>query len=341
MRRARHLGALAAIGLVASLLSAAPASAGKQGDVVAAKPAPDSKVAPGGYYLLDLKPGESATQQLVVINPNKHSVVANVEAVEADTGNATGVEVKPPGSPKATTSKWIVVSSPQITLSPEENRTVSFTVHVPKNVGPGQYLAAMSAAVPLPANANDIKSVGANQAGFSMSVQMQRAIAVEVDVPGPRAPQLAVTGAEPKATPHGIDLEVHIANNGNAFAHGSGVVRVASTKTDYPFKIDTFVSKTAIVYPVRWTSRVVPGVHNIQVDLNYEGGRHVTWNGTINIAGDLRQQLENGLANVEIRKKHGFNGLLILAAIVLLLLIAGAVRMRRRRRPAVIKYRAA
>src|SRR5262249_32303490 len=154
--------------------------------------------------------------------------------------------------------------------SPQEQRTVSFTVHVPKNVGPGQYLAAMSAAALLPDDANDQKNVGANQAGFSLSMQMQRAIAVEVDVPGPRAPQLAVTGAEPKATTNGVDLEIHIANNGNAFAHGSGVVRVASTKTDYPFKIDTFVSKTAIVYPVHWTNTVVPGVHDVQVDLNYE-----------------------------------------------------------------------
>jgi hypothetical protein len=170
---------------------------------------------------------------------------------------------------------------------------------------------------------------------------MQRAIAVEVDVPGPRAPQLAVTGAEPKATPDGIELDIHIANTGNAFAHGTGVVRVASTKTDYPFQIDTFVSKTAIVYPVKWTKNVVPGVHNVQVDLNYEDGKHVAWNGSINIAGDLRQQLEDGLANVQARKKSGFNGLIILAAVVLLLLIAGAMRMRRRRRPAVIKYQAA
>jgi hypothetical protein len=341
MRRARFLGVVAAIGLVASLTSVAPASAGKMGDVVAATPAEGSKLSSGGYYLLDLKPGESATQQLVVHNTNKHNVVAVVEPVDADTSDVTGVEVMPPGSPKAVTSKWIVVASPQITMSPDERRAVSFTVHVPKNIGPGQYLAAVSASSPLPADANDQKAAGPNQAGFSLSLQMQRAIAVEVDVPGPRAPQLAVTGAEPKATPNGVELDVHIANQGNAFAHGTGVVRVASTKTDFAFKIDTFVSQTAIVYPVQWTKNVVPGVHNVQVDLNYEDGRHVAWNGTINIAGDLRQQLENGLANVQLRKKSGVNGLLILAAVILLLLIGGAMAMRRRRRPAVVKYRAA
>ena len=341
MRRARHLCVVAAIGLVASMVSVAPASAGKMGDIVAATPAEGSKLAPGGFYLLDLKPGESATQQLVVSNTNKHSVVANVEPVDAITSDVTGVQVNAPGSPKATTSKWIVVSSPQITLSPNEKRTVSFTVHVPKDVGPGQYLAAMSASSPLPADANAQKPVGANQAGFSLSLQMQRAIAVEVDVPGPRAPELAVTGAEPKPTPDGVELDIHIANNGNAFAHGSGTVRVASTKTDYAFKIDTFVSKTAIVYPVKWTKNVVPGVHDVQVDLNYEDGKHVAWNGSINIAGDLRQQLESGLANVQARKKSGVSGLLILAAIVLFLLIGGAMTMRRRRRPAVIKYQAA
>ena len=41
---------------------------------------------------------------------------------------------------------------------------------------------------------------------------------------------------------------------------------------------------TAITYPMVWTKDVVPGLHSVQVDLTYEGGRRTTWNGTVNIA---------------------------------------------------------
>ncbi len=95
-----------------------------------------------------------------------------------------------------------------------------------------------------------------------------------------------------------------MANVGNAFAHGTGVIRVADTNTDFSFKIDTFVSGTAIVYPMQWTKTVVPGTHHVEVDLTYEDGRRTSWSGTVVIAGDAQSQLESALRNVTVQK-HG------------------------------------
>ena len=278
-------------------------------------------------------------------NPNNHPITAVIEAVDATTNSVTGVRYGTPGSPKALTSRWVVVSSPQITLQPSEQRDVPFTVKVPADVKPGQYLAAVSASVGVdPDVLKGAKAPPRRGAAFAMALQLQRAIGVEVDVPGAFAPKLEVTGATATANPNGsgVALGVHMANTGNALAHGNGVIRVADTNTDFPFKIDTFVPGTAIVYPMKWTKSIVPGNHHIQVDLSYEGGRHTAWTGTINIAGALQNQLEKSLHQVQGGKKSGLNLWLILAIILLVAFVVGAVMMRRRgRRPTYPKYRAA
>jgi hypothetical protein len=316
-----------------------PVGAINRGDAVSVVPAKGSQLAgKAKWFLLKAKPGQVITQSVTVLNPNRQADTINLEPVDGTTNDETGAAYGAPGSPKASTARWISVSSPQLTLQPGESRDVAFTVRVPPNLGPGQYLAGISASVPVDPSKKPKAKAG--DAGFNLALEMQRVVAVEVDIPGAWAPSLVVTGADPKATPRGIALGVHIANQGNSFAHGTGVIRIASTKTDYSFKVDTFVSKTSIVYPMDWTKDVVPGVHNIQVDINYEGGRHTTWNGSVNIAGSLRQQLENGLSSVTVKNGSSFPVWLVFAAIAGIALIAGAIYMRRRgRRPPAVKIR--
>ncbi len=333
MRRARRAVVFMAAAFIASAGAIAPAAAGKFGDVVGATASPGSKIAPGHYYLLDATPGATLTQSIRVNNPNDHPVTVTIEAVDATTGESTGVQLARPGSAKALTSRWIVVSTPQVTLAPGTARDLPFTVHVPANAGPGQYLAGVSASVPLSAADNPASQAQPDQAGFSLAVRFQRAIAVELDVAGPKAPNLQVTGVDPKAISGGVDLGIHMTNGGNAFAHGSGVMRVADTGTDVSFKIDTFVPGTAIVYPMAWTKTVVPGSHHVEVDLTYEGGRRTSWTGTVVIAGEAQTRLENALKNVTVRGHGpGSSPILPIAGGLFVLFVAAAIVLRRRSR---------
>jgi hypothetical protein len=342
MRRVRRAVVFMAAAFIASVGAVAPAGAGKFGDSVSATATPGSKVGPGHFYVLDANPGDTVTQSFRVSNPNDHPVSATIEAVDATTGEVTGVQLGQPSSPKALTSRWIVVSSPEVTLAPNEGRDIPFTVHIPSSAKPGQYLAGVSASVPLSSDGTKPNQPPPDQAGFSLAVRFQRAIAVEVDVPGPRAPKLVVDGAEPSASSGGINLGVHIRNDGNAFAHGTGVVRVPDTNTDFSFPVNTFVPGTAIVFPMQWTKTVVPGTHHIQVDLTYEGGRRTSWSGTVVIAGDAQSRLENSLRNVTI-SKHGSGTSLVLVVVgaLFVVLVAAALVLRRRSRtPRPVNYRA-
>jgi hypothetical protein len=321
-----------------NLLTAATASAGKVSDVVAATPTPGSNLDPtNGFYLLTVRPGGSAQQAVHIANNNGHADSIRVDAVDGFTNQSTGSAFGQVGSPVGSTGRWVVVSTPLITLASQGTRDVAFTVHVPEHTPPGQYLAGISVAVPLatPPTANP---AGPKQASFNMDLQYQRIIAVEVIVPGPRAPKLVVTAADASATASGIVLGVHMANQGNAFAHGTGDIRIADTNTDYSFKIDTFVSGTSIVYPMAWTKSAIQGTHQVQVDLNYEGHRHTSWNGVVVVDSSLA----SALSNVAPAKKPAasFPWLLVLAAMLLLAFIFGAVMMRRRaRQPSPFKYR--
>jgi len=334
MQRARRVVAFTAAAVFASVAAMTTAVAAKVGDVVAATVSPGSQLSSQGhYYLLNGKPGDSITQSVRVSNPNDHAVTVNIDAVDAVTGELTGVQLGRPGSPRALTSRWIVISSPQITLDPDEARDVPFTVHVPAGATPGQYLAAVSASVPLSAADATANQVPAGKAGFSLAVRFQRAIAVEIDVPGPRSPNLVVNGAAPQATASGVQLDVRMANTGNAFARGSGVIRVPDTNTDYSFRVDTFVPGTAIVYPMPWTKAVVPGSHHVEVDLAYQDGRRTSWSGTVVIAGDAQNRLESQLRNVAVGHRSSRAPLFLILAIALFVaLVAAAIVLRRRRR---------
>ena len=227
------------------------------------------------------------------------------------------------------------MSTPELTLEPGQERDVPFTLHIPATAKPGEYLGAVGLWVPLESSSTTVP--GGKQAGFAVTLQGERVIAVEVVVPGPTAASLAVTGVKPVAAPDGLRLEVGIANKGNTFTKGSGVVTVADTNLNFPFQIDTFVSHTAITYRVPWTRTVVPGDHNVSVKLTYDGDRVTTWNGTVAIAGTLQRKLQRDLSANTVgaakpaasRSLTPFLGVALLGAVAC---IGGAVVLRRRRR---------
>jgi hypothetical protein len=338
MRPARIVAALT-MSLFGLGFAAAPAGAQADSTRVIAAAIPDgAATSPNGdYYLLQATPGQEITQQVKIANTNNTPVKVAVEPVDAGTSPNTGTTFGEPGDAKTGTARWITVSSPEITVTEGMERLVNFTVRVPDGTKPGQYLAGISASVPKATS--DRNRNEPNQAAMSLELTFQRVIAVEIDVPGDWAPKLVVSGAQAEATPDGVSIGVHIANQGNAFARGRGSMRVASTNTDVNFAIDTFVSGTAIVMPIAWTDEVVPGTHKVQVDLQYDDGRRTSWNGDIVIAGQTQAALEQAVRNLQVTESSGFPWMLVLAGVLAACFIAGAVTLRRRGRRPVVKYR--
>ena len=333
MRRvSRVAGAAAAATLVCTFALPLPVSAQETHDSVKAEVPPGSQTDPSGaWYLNELKPGETATQSIVIGNSTDHAVEAHIEAIDAFTKSETGVGFDEPGTAPDETGAWVVVKTPVITLQSGEERAVEFTVTAPDDAEPGEYLAGLGAYVPAPAD--ELPQVPDGAAGISINVQPRRIIAVQVNVPGDRAPLLAVTGARPTATHDGVALLITMANQGNAFTKGTGTIRVPSTDLSTDFDIDTFVSHTQIDFRVPWTKNVKAGRHAVSAQLRYGDGKTVNWNGTVDINAGMADQLQNDLDQFTVPSDDGFPIALIVVAGLLItgLLLGGAFLMRRRR----------
>jgi hypothetical protein len=328
---------------VAVVAAAATALAVFAGAAVADSPKPDSvvaSVAPGsqvkaGYYSFLGAPGSTTTQTVIVSNRETHAVEAHIEPVKGYTTNITGTGFDTPGTSPTGSARWVVVHTPVVTLQPDEQRRVDFTVRVPADATPGVYLAGISASVPLAAvTASTAPTRGAS---ISIRLQPQRVIAVEVIVPGPKAPRLAIAGAHASATPNGISLVLAIANTGNDYARGSAVITVPDTKLSAKVKLDTFVPGTKIQYTLPWTKDVVPGTHAVSAVLRY-GSQKLTWNGNVVINAATQRELQSSLDKNRLQTGAGtFPWLLVLLGIGALVLLALAIAVLRRRRGTAIR----
>ena len=325
---------LAAFGASTPALAAPAAPKGTE--VVTADPAPGSQLAPhAGYYLLHARPGAAVTQTVHLTNNNPDAIDVRVAGLDGFTSAATGTTFTAPSKTAAKAGTWIVVSTAELRVQPAEQRDVSFTVHVPPNAKPGEYLAGVGMWIPLPAP--PITPPGGNHAGFAITLQGERVIAVEVVVPGPMSAKLEVQGVRPVVASGGVGLQIAMSNSGNALTRGSGVVTGEDTKLDYPFKINTFVSHTAIGYQVPWTKAIVAGDHAVSVRLTYDG-RVTTWNGTVSVTGAVKAGLEHALREskvgvpVRAHSSSSARSLFVVGLAAEVALVVGAVVLRRRRR---------
>ncbi len=300
-RISASMGCLVAfVGVTAASLLGQPAAQAAQGtDVVSAAMAPGSQSDDSGaFFRLDLAPGASVGQSVVISNPNTKPVLVDISGVDAWTSTSTGASYGTPGSKPTGTGRWITVRDRQIQLAPREQRTVEFRVEVPSDAEPGQHLGAVSVSVPTQADQGATQR-GADQAAFNVALQAQRVIAVQVDIAGDRSPNLLIGGARAVAHGDSIDVELAIANTGNAFARGRGVLMIPDTSFRFEFPIDTFVSKTSIKMLIPWTRTAPLGEHKVEAVLTYDDGKRATWSGVVSIDEALLDELDGQLTPIQ------------------------------------------
>lgn len=329
MRMPRVL--LVAVSVV--LLLPAVASAESQGVEYLVQPSPGSSTAAqGGYFLLDARPGEVLTQSVDVRNHSSQPLELELAAVDAVTGSLGGASYGL-GSEEATrTGAWISLSRTSLVLDPGASAVVPFTVTVPVDARSGEHLAGISVSPPRDRDASGTD--GSGQAGVSVDIQTRRVVAVQVDLPGPAAPELVIDGVTAAARPDGLYLEIAITHAGTAMTKGTGVITVPGEDFERQFSIDTFVPATSIAYPVEWSPDASDGEHPVQVQVRY--GDHVAgWDGTVRVGDQVLDELADRQVDAPDTGGAGevpFAMLAGLAAAALALVLGGLAAHRRRAR---------
>lgn len=201
----RSLAGLIAVGLAAAVLSG-------PGPVLANHEAPRFGLTPvgqpGTYFQLTMEPGETRELAVEVANFGHDLAVARTYAADAYSIVNGGFGAELFGEEASATTLWVDYETQEVTLPPREALVVEFRVTVPEDAGPGDYLTSL-----VVENAQPYGGAAEGEVGFQ---QVNRsAIAIAIDVPGPRLPSIQVGGVSHHVAGDSSVVTFEIANDGN------------------------------------------------------------------------------------------------------------------------------
>ena len=162
---------------------------------------------PGPYFELEMSPGDTRRLEVEVANLGRQSILARTYAAEAYSLVNGGFGAALFGAPPSGTVRWLDYATSELDLAPGRRVVVGFDVRVPDSTPPGEYVAALVA-----------ENVEPEQAGGGTVTinQVNRvAIAVAIEIPGPRHPALKIADVSYKLAGDTSFVTFGVANPGN------------------------------------------------------------------------------------------------------------------------------
>ncbi len=227
------------------------------------------------YFVLAGRPGTAVSDEVTVINVSGSAAGVSLYATDATTGQTSGAVYQSPQAPRGDVGAWIQLSEHHLSVPAGAGEIVPFRVVIPDGVRGGQHLGGIVAQPDQP-SAHITSRRG--KATFHVQVRSVAVIAVELNLPGPRTKQLAITGIRAAAEPGYQSLLIGLASTGTALTKGQGTITVTDGQgrrpIDQPFVLDTFVPETRIDYPVQVTGTALPaGNYQARITITYAGRR--------------------------------------------------------------------
>jgi hypothetical protein len=227
-----------------------------------------------GYFVYAIAPGAPHAGAVIVSNTGNRSGTVKLYSADGSTGQTTGTvyltDRKPTGA-----GSWVKLAQSSVTLAPGAIKRVPFTVRVPPGADAGEWVAGIVAETATSAKTKR----STRKTGVQIRIRNQTIIAVQVDVPGPRSASFEIGDAKTGGQRGFQQVLVHFANTGNVLQHPTGsvtILREDKALQRLPFKMDTFLPRTAIDYPVLLKRALAPGDYKTRVSLSFptpEGGR--------------------------------------------------------------------
>ena len=219
-----------------------------------------------GYFVYNLVPGATRTGGIIVSNTGNRAGTVKLYAADATTGRTTGtVYLTNTGATR--TGAWVKLARDSVTLAPGAHTRVAFTVTVPADAKPGQFVAGIVAETRQATQAPSVK----HKANVRIRIRNLTIVAVQVNLPGQTIVGFTIGGVKTGGQRGFQQVFVHFANTGNHLVKPSGVVTIldsaGKTIETLPFTMDTFLPHTAIDYPMLLTKALPPGDYRAKVRL--------------------------------------------------------------------------
>jgi hypothetical protein len=223
-----------------------------------------------GYFVYSLSPGGVHQGGVIISNSGMATGTVKLFAADATTGNTTGTVYLTDRKAKRA-GAWISLATTSLTLKPGQHRTVRFTVRVPPNTDPGQWVGGVVAETSHQVSQPKSKK----KASVQIKIRDLTIVAVQVNVPGPPVLGFTIGGVKTGGQSGFQQIITHIANTGNVLVKPTGTVTVLNKQGAklqvLTFKMDTFLPQTAIDYPLLLKKALAPGDYSANVRLVVPG----------------------------------------------------------------------
>ena len=231
-----------------------------------------------GFFVLKGAAGARLAGAFRIVNTGTKAGTALIYPVDATTGATSGAVYLDQKAPRRSVSYWVRLPIARVTLQPREAKIVRFSVLVPRKLRSGHHLGAIVAE-------NRELTSGANpkptekRGGLQVRVRHLSIVAIQVNVPGPQTAQMKFRGVTVGTSSGYETLYLELRNSGNTLLRPRLKVQITNSTGRLVYnrtlKLDTFVPKTKIRYPLHILRRPLPaGKYTLAATLSY--GQHTS-----------------------------------------------------------------
>lgn len=246
------------------------------------------------YFELTLNPGESVSDTLIAKNFSGETLNLMVEPVDGKTATNGGIsyDFLNKGGP----SQWISTTiNSKYEIRPYRIQRIPFTISVPLNTPPGEYVAGFLAAL-VPTEPTHDPNINESGNNFSVNVVTQIAVHVIIHVPGNEICKVEIKKMDATVFGGQWRFSMILNNSGNIHLKGKSNITIVDSTTQKT--IDTreinlgfFVPKTDLLSENNFEIPA-PGTYDYNIEFidGKNSACHFTFNGTV-VYGSQEQDL--------------------------------------------------
>jgi hypothetical protein len=213
---------------------------------------------PGPYFDLTMEPGASRDLAVNIANDGEGVIAARTYAADVYTIINGGFGGRLRDEPQTGMTGWIDYPTDVLRLTSGEGINRSFTVAVPVDATPGEYITSIVLE-------NDQPILGDGAVGLNQIIR--QAVAVVVTVPGRRSPELVIGAAAHKVVAGMSIVQVAVRNTGNVRLKpivGFTLVDSGGTQISHAsVPMDTFYAHTDTFVEVPLAAILPPGTYEV------------------------------------------------------------------------------